>query len=431
VPAAARPSGFLSGLAPVTAGVLAAGAFSFAFLSIAGRVLGPVDFAPVSSLWAMVFIVGPGVFLPLQQELARVLGSQRARGGGGAAVRRALVVAATLVVVLAIATLAVGPWLVSSFLDGRWSMLWCFLGAVVAYAFAFTARGVLSGAGAYTQLGQMVALESFTRLLLAGGFALVGLRSPTAFGAAIALGPALSTALVWWGSRSRLRLTPGHTVAWRELTRAFGWLVLAALLMQLLANAGPLAVQVLEPPAQDGRAGLYLGALMIARIGLYLFQAVQATLLPNLAELAATGRLDDLRWALRRIVVVSVVLVVVSFLGGLALGPLGVRLLFGGDFRIGAMTMAVLASASAVYMLAAALNGAALSVGAHRLSALAWLAGCVVLVLAFELPGDLFTRVDTAYALGACTSAGVLLLRMPAALRGYEPVLATPTSGPV
>jgi O-antigen/teichoic acid export membrane protein len=396
--------------------VLAAGLLTFAFLSLAGRVLGPEGLAPVSSLWAMVFIVGPGVFLPLQQELARVLGGQRAQAGGATAVRRAAVLATALVLVLSVATVAAGPWLVPAFFDDQWELLGCFLGAVAAYALAYTARGVLSGVGAFPALGQMIALESLVRLVLAAGMALAGLRTATTFGLSIALAPVLSTALTWWWCRREVRLLPGAPVTWRALTRAFGWLVLAAVLMQLLANAGPLAVQVLETEDQSGRAGLYLGALMIARVSLYLFQAVQATILPNLAELASAGRVGEIRAALRRIVVVSMVLVVVTFFGGLLLGPFGVRLLFGDRFTIGSWTMAVLAAASAVYVLAAALNGAALSIGAHRLCAAAWAGGCVVLAAASQVPGDLFTRVNTAYALGSCAAAGLLLLRLPRAL---------------
>jgi O-antigen/teichoic acid export membrane protein len=419
---------FVRGLAPVTAGVLAAGLLTFGFLSLAGRVLGPEGLAPVSSLWAMVFIVGPGVFLPLQQEIARVLGGQRAENGGATAVRRAAALATALFLVLATASVAAGPWLVPAFFDGRWPMMGCFVGAVAAYAVAYTARGVLSGVGAFPALGAMIALESLVRLVLAAVLTLAGLRSATWFGVSLALAPLLSTGATWLWGRRDLRLLPGAPVSWRSLTRAFGWLVLAAVLMQLLANAGPLAVQVLETDEQTGRAGLYLGALMIARVSLYLFQAVQATILPNLAELAAAGRVGEIRAALRRIVVVALGLVVVTFVAGLLLGPFGVRLLFGDRFTIGHWTMAVLASASAVYVLAAALNGAALSIGGHRLSAAAWAAGCVVLVAGFAVPGDLFARVNTAYALGSCAAAGVFLLRLPRLLEAV-PVGAQSWSG--
>ncbi len=421
VPSQSRPAGFLSGLGSVTGGVLGAGLLTFAFLSLAGRVLGPEDFAPVSTLWAMVFIVGPGVFLPLQQEVARVLGGQRAERGGARAVRRSAQLAAGLSLVVLVAGLAAGPWLVAAFFGGSWALLACFLLATVAYATAYLARGVLSGVGEFGVLGRMIALESLVRLVLGGAAAVAGLHDPAAFGAAIALAPLVSTGLVWATTRGRIRLVPGAPVSWRTLAQAFGWLVLAALFMQVLANAGPLVVQALEAPGQEAQAGRYLSALVIARVSLYLFQAVQATILPNLAELAADGRSAELRAAVRRLVAVASALVVVSFVGGLALGPFVVRLLFGPAFDIGAMTMAVLASASAVYVLAAALNGVALALGAHRLCAAGWVTGCLVLGLALLGPGDLLPRVNAAYALGSCAAAGLLLLRLPVAMRTHLP----------
>ena len=411
-----RPGGFLAGIASVTGGVLGAGLLTFAFLSLAGRVLGPEEFAPVSTLWAIVFIVAPGVFLPMQQEVARVLGGQRSERGGALAVRRAALLAAGLSVVLLLGGGAAGPWLVGTFFDGRWSLLACFLVATAAYAAAYLARGVLSGVGEFGLLGRMIALESLVRLVLAVAVAVAGWHDAPAFGACIALAPLVSTGIVWASSRRRVRLAPGEHVAWHTLAQAFGWLVLAAVLMQLLANAGPLVVQALETPGQRAQAGRYLSALVIARVTVYLFQAVQATILPNLAELAAGGRIEEFRAAVRRVVAVAAVLVVASFLGGLVLGPFVVRLLFGSAFDIGSMTMAVLASASAVYVLAAALNGAALSLGSHRLCAAGWAAGCAALAVALLGPGDLFTRVNTAYALGSCAAALVLLVLLPRAL---------------
>ena len=80
-----------------------------------------------------------------------------------------------------------------------------------------------------------------------------------------------------------------------------GWLVLGAMLAQSLANAGPLAVQVLADPSEEGQAGRFLSALVLARLSLYLFQAVQATLLPNVAVLVAASRVTELNTALRRL----------------------------------------------------------------------------------------------------------------------------------
>ena len=75
----------VTGLRSVGAGVLAAGFFTYLFLSLAGRVLGPEAFAPVSSLWALVFIVGPGLFMPVQQELGRLVSQHREERDGATA----------------------------------------------------------------------------------------------------------------------------------------------------------------------------------------------------------------------------------------------------------------------------------------------------------------------------------------------------------
>ena len=64
---------------------------------------------------------------------------------------------------------------------------------------------------------------------------------------------------------------------------------------QLLANAGPLIVQVLAPPAEQALTGKFLAALVIARVPVFLFAAVQAVLLPGLAGLVGAGDARGLR----------------------------------------------------------------------------------------------------------------------------------------
>lgn len=405
-------TGFLAGLSAVGSGVLGAGLFTYLFLSLAGRVLGPARFAPVSTLWALVFIVGPGLFLPVQQELGRVIAGQRGGRTGGHAVRKVALIAGGFAVTTMAVTLAVGPWMTQELFAGDAALLWCFEGSVVAYALTFVARGVFSGLGDFKDFGRLLAVESMSRLVIGGLLTLAGGRSAATYGVAIALAPLVSTLLVT-RLGTKVLLSPGLHVSWHQVTRAMGWLVLGSLLAQFLANAGPLAVQLLATPAEENQAGRFLSALIIARLALYLFQAVQATLLPNLAELVAAGRLDDLRRALRKLTLVCSGLVVVTTLGALVLGPLAVRLLFGPGFTIGALTMAVLAGASAVYVLAAALTGAAIASVAHQLVALSWLAGSVVFVVVTLLVNDLFLRVELGYLLGSITTAAALLYGLP------------------
>ena len=399
----------VTGLRSVATGVVGAGFFTYLFLSLAGRVLGPAGFAPVSSLWAMVFIVGPGLFLPVQQELGRLVSRHRPDRAGARALAKVGGVAAVFAVTAMALTALFAVPITDGLFDGQWPLLWWFEVSIAAYAVSFLARGTLSGVGDFRHFGGLVLAESVTRLALGAVLCLVGLRTAATFGAAIALAPLLSTLLVMRGG-ARFRLRPGPAVSWPEAVRALGWLVSGALLAQFLANAGPLFVQALAPASDSGEAGRFLGALVIARLTLYLFQAVQATLLPNLAALLAEGRDEEFAAELRRLVQVCAVLVVVTTLGALVLGPFVVSLVFGADFAVTAPTMAVLAGATSVYVLGASLSGAAIAAARHRLSSLAWLTGAVAFTAVALVGDDLYRRVELGYLAGSCAVAGVLLV---------------------
>jgi O-antigen/teichoic acid export membrane protein len=411
---------FLTGIRSVAAGFLVAGLFTYCFLTLAGRVLGPAAFAPISTLWAMVFIVGPGLFLPLQQELGRVLAREPVEGSGALVLRRTAGLAAVVSGGAVVTGLLAGPWLTAELFGGHWSIFWCFEISVVAYAVSFLARGVFSGLGDFPTFGRLVAAESVIRFAVAGALVLVGIRTPGAFGAAIAVAPLLSTMVLTRLGR-RLALAPGSDVGRRELLRAFGWLLMASLLGQALANAAPIAVQLLAPPDDDGSAGRFLSALVIARVAIYLFQAAQATIVPNFAVLSVQGRVEDVRLALRRMVGVCLGLTVVGTTGAYLLGPMVVRILFGPGFVISNVTMAILTAASTVYVLAAALSSAAIATGRHRLSGVAWLAGCVTFAAGTLLGHGLYERVELGYLVGSCVAAAVLLVGLARRIRHLAP----------
>jgi O-antigen/teichoic acid export membrane protein len=410
------------GLGTTTSGLLLAACFTYAFLALAARLLGPRQFAPLSALWAMVFIVGPGLFLPLQQELGRLLAGHRERRTGGLIVRQTAVVAGVMAASGAAAILVAGPWLTRRLLDGHWFLLGCLATSVVTWAVAYVVRGAFTGYGDFRGFAQLIAGEAMSRLPIAGLLILVGLREIDAFGAALALAPLVSALLVTRRGR-RLRAEPGERVPWRSLTRAMGWLVAGSFLAQFLANAGPLTVQLLASDGQQKKAGIFLSALVIARLTFYLFQAAQAAILPNLAELVAQGRASDLRSSLRRLIRLCGALVLLTTGGAFVLGPLAVRVLFGSDYLIGARTIALLAGASSVYVLAAALNSVAIAAHGHRLGALAWLAGGVGFCAGLATSDELFLRVEVGYLLGTCVAAAILLRGLPPLVDGLVPGL--------
>ena len=112
--------------------------------------------------------------------------------------------------------------------------------------------------------------------------------------------------------------------------------------------------------------------MLVARVPLFMFQAIQAALLPKLARLAAQGRFDDFRQGFRRLMMV----VVAVGLGGVVLaftiGPLVLDIVFNAE--IGRRTLTLLALGSAMYMVALGIAQAVIALHGH-----AWVAvGLVV-----------------------------------------------------
>lgn len=180
---------FLSGAGSVGSYVTVAGLSTYLFLSVSARAVGPEHFAPISTLWALVFIVGPGLFLPMQQELGRVLAARRGDRAGGNPVTKALAVSGVLVAVTVIGTGIAGPWLTHELFAGSWAMFGYFELTVLGFALVYVARGVLSGLGEFRDFGRLVLAESLIRLAVGAGLSLSGVHRPGPYGAAIAIAP--------------------------------------------------------------------------------------------------------------------------------------------------------------------------------------------------------------------------------------------------
>lgn len=69
-------------------GLLVVGIAGYGFIALSGRTLSTADAAAVSSLYLMVNIIGPGVFVALEQETSRSVSAELARGGNPVPVAR-------------------------------------------------------------------------------------------------------------------------------------------------------------------------------------------------------------------------------------------------------------------------------------------------------------------------------------------------------
>jgi len=378
---------------------------------VSARALGAERYSALSVLWALTFLVGPGVFLPLEQEVGRALSARRAHGQGGRPVlARAALAGAVLAGVLGVVVALSADLVLEHLLDDQVLLLAGFVLALAGLLVEHLTRGALAGTGRFGPYGVVIGVEGGARLAGCAVLALAGVATAGPYGLALGVAPFLAAAAGLRGQRGLAE--PGPPAPWAELSTALGWLLLASLLAQVLVNAGPLVVAVMATEEEEAAAGRFLAGLVIARIPLFLFQAVQASLIPKLSGLAAAGRLREFREGLLRL------LAVVAALGGLAtiacatIGPWVVALVFGEAFRLERADLGYLAAASAAYVVALSLAQALISLGAHARVAAGWVVGIGAFAAVVLSVDGLLLRVELAFLAGSATTAVVMALQL-------------------
>jgi O-antigen/teichoic acid export membrane protein len=397
------------GSAPVGVGLIVLGISAYGFLVVAGRTLGPSRYGALSVEWALVFLVGPGVFLPLEQEVGRTIASRRARGLGAApVVRRAALAGGVLAVVLVALTAVAAPALLHHLFDDQVLLVAGLAVSLVAYFVAFLLRGLFAGNGRFHPYGATLGAEGLARLVPCLVLAAVGVQTAGPYGLVVGAAPLIAIAIALPVRRGLV--TPGPDKGWGELSRALGYLLAGSLLAQLLVNVGPLTVKALAPAGEDATVGHFLAGVVIARVPLFLFQAVEAALLPGLAALAASGRHEEFRTGLARLMAVIVAVGVAATLGAMTIGPSVLKLVFGPDFELARHDLAFLTGASAVYLLAEALAQALIAKKGHAEAAAAWFIGVLVFGIVVAVVSDLLPRVEYAFLAGSTAAAAAMLL---------------------
>ena len=425
-PTASQRAPLPEGTIPVGISLLIAGVATYAFFKVGNVAVGGADeFAPIASMWFATFALAPGFFLPLEQELGRALSYRRAQQQGARPVVEKVVrLGALLVAVVAIAILALSPLIATNYFDGDWLMVVALIAAFVAYAPAHLARGVCSGTGRFTEYAVILGADGVVRIVLCVALAVVGVSAAGMYGLAIAVSPLFAVVYVY--RRGALRTEPGPPAEWSEVTPNLGWLLLGSVCAATLLNAGPIAASLLAPDDADALVSEFSYGVLIARIPLFLFQAVQAALLPKLSRLAAAGQREEFRAGLRRLMLVVVAVGVIGTIGAFLLGPWAIEIVYDAD--LSGRTLALLALSSATYMLALATAQAVIALRGHALVALGWGIGVVAFLVTTWLAGDeVFRRIE----IGLIVSSAASLAAFAVALRVRLRAGAMPDPGSV
>ena len=403
-----------TGAITVGVGLLLSGVCTYAFLAIAGHALPADRYSAFAGFWALLFVVAPGIFLPLEQELGRAISARRARndGDGPVARRCALIGGAFLVLLLLGSGLAFGP-LDSRLLGGDAALMVALLLGLSAYCSEHLARGVLSGNGRFRAYGLLLGAEGVYRTVLCAVLAALHVRSPGAYGLALVAGSLAAVVTAVAGQRGLLR--HGSPTRNAEVTTALGSLLVASVATQFMFNGGTVMVQLLASPAEQHVAGSFLNGRVLAFVPLFLFQAVTAALLPRLSALRSRGADAEFRRTLNRLLLLVGGLGALAVLGSLLVGTVVLRLVFGPDFTLSSRDLALLAASCTALMAAQALGQGLIASSRYRGVVAGWLAGVFAFFVVVVLVHPLLLRVELGI-LGGGVAAAILLAALQSEL---------------
>jgi O-antigen/teichoic acid export membrane protein len=404
--AAANPDAtFARGARILSIGIAATGIFSFAYFGVASHELSASLYGSIALLWSILFVVISVIYRPVEQLLSRSIADRRARGlHTGHPLRVPLSIQGGFALLFLVVALALRPEIESLFGDSA-SLYWIFVGAALAYAASYFARGYFAGHQWFGLYGGLVLFESVSRFCFPVAVA-VGLASgQTAVALGILAAPLASLVVVPLAIARHRRLDAEAPIPDPAMTmRAGAGFAFAVAGIQLgeqtLLNAGVIVADAVSSAAV---AGAIFNALLITRAPLQLFQSVQTSLLPHLAGLEATEGQDSFHKAIRVTVLAIAGFAVMVAAGLLLVGPKVMEIVFGHDTTSGRVGLAVVALGMGFHLAAGTLNQAALARGRANAACGLWLF-CAVLFVAWvasPIVSNVLLRAEIGYAASA------------------------------
>ena len=393
------------GTIPVGIGLFVAGFTSYAFFKVGQLALGKEDFKPIVALWFTTFALVPGFFMPVEQELGRALAHRRALGQGGRpVVRRMLPLTLGLATILIVGVAASSSWLTSDMFDGHWVVTLALVLSISFYAPMHLARGIASGSGRFVAYGTVMAVDGLVRITACVLLWQFGVTHVGAYALAVAVSPLVAAGVVF--VRGETKTDDGPPATFSEITPNLGWLLLGTIMAAALVNAGPLGVDFLANTIDAEKVTAFGNGVLLSRVPLFLFQAVQAALLPRLARLAAKGDLEEFRHGFSLLLKVVTAVAVLGTVGSFVLGPPILTMVYEGG--LDRRTLTLLALASGMYMLALAVSQGVIALQGHKFVAVGWLSAMIgFLTVTTFASDDLFLRVELGLVAGSSVALGV------------------------
>lgn len=396
-------------------GLLIAGVTIYVFFKIGQQALGQEKFKPLVSLWFVMFAIAPGFFLPVEQELSRAVAHRRALNQGvGPVVKKVALLCLSIAIFLVVLIAILSPLITGDLFEGNLIVTVSLAIAICTYGLLYFTKGLSSGLGRFGEYGFIVGADGAIRVVACAILLAVGITQLTTYALVIVVTPIVGVAIVF-GAR-RLRWHDGPSATWSEVTENLVWLLGGSIFAAALVNAGPITVDLVGDKTDAIRVTQFGNAVLLTRVPLFLFQAVQAALLPRLARLAARGDLVEFKIGFKKLVVLVVGVGLLGTVGAFLIGPYVLELVYEGG--IDRRTMTLLALASAIYMMALAIAQAVIALNGHRHVALGWVLAFVsYVVCAWQASDELFLRVEVALVVSSTVALASFGLSLRSILR--------------
>ena len=343
------------------------------------RVLGAIDFAPVSALWTVYFLGFTMFLLPVEQFVVRRLSLT---GSSMKALRPSL---PTLAGVIAGATI-----LATSFVFVTRDRLFqgeAAFAVVTALIFAsygtfVVGRGILAGRHRFGAFGWVVGAEAVVRLLAAIALLAVS-QTPLMMGVAMVVGAWVILAPRPFRRSGNEATDTGEAIADEDTTSAGRFLTgltIGTVASQAILAAGPLVVAALG--ADAAAVSVFFVTFTLFRGPLTAAYNLFAKVLSRFTMEVAAGEYARLKAQAAWITGIGSISTLVVALIAAQLGPFIVELMFGREFRPSA-PLAALAAAGVILAGTALFAGQVLvASGASGRLAWAWLIAVVAGVIA-------------------------------------------------
>lgn len=397
----------------VVGGSLVGALGNYAFQFLGGRTLGSEEYAPITVLWTVWFLVFTVVLLPIEQMTVR-----RITLSPNHDVRRDVPLIAAIVATAAVFVLVALLVARDSLLGGHALLGFQAAGLVVGYAVYIVARGVLGGRRRFRAYGLATASVSVFRLALTVPILLLAASS---VGIAWAM-----VAAPWIALAFRPFTRPKSTEPSVNVGAASGFvatLILANAASHALLAAGPIVVGALG--AEPAAISVFFITLILVRAPLTFSYGLQSRLLEPMAAMVRDGRSTELATWAKRMVLAGAALLIPAWFVGRAIVPTVVQALFGAEFRPAAALGGPIAAGALAAIVSVFTGQIMVARGRTIRLAGAWLVGLVAAVLVIALGGqDPDVRVAQAFMTGEVVALGAIGLAAvyDSGARGMAPV---------